>query len=234
LSWLWLITGICTVLLVWSAFPSLWHELAAAAGIDDRTARMVAIGINLVLGVVWVLLPGAFVIFFRSPDVVATCRERDPDPGWVGRSPQRLLALAAAYVLCALSLAAMPSYGFVFPLFGLVLSGAAGALCWAAVFALCLALAWGTLRGELWAWRTAMTGCVLAALSWVTTSALVEPPEILDAMSLPPEQRVIMELIWPAEAWIHVAGWLVIWGSLAVYLFTVRGLFQKGGRPERG
>jgi hypothetical protein len=221
----WLITGVCTMALLWVAAPSLWHDIGAGAGLDSGTIRMVTIVINLVLTVLYVLLPGAIVLFYRSPAVVATCHRRDPEPGWAGRCPQKLLSLAVAYALCALSIVAMPSYNFVFPLFGLVLSGTAGACIWALVLVFCLALSWGTCRREFWALWAAIGGCVFAAISSVATFSLVKPAALFEAMDLHPDQLMILEQFWPENPWIHVALWLAIWGSLALYLVTVRGLF---------
>ena len=225
----WLITGVCTMLLMWVAAPTLWHDLGAGAGLDDGTIRVVAIAVNLVLLVLYVLLPGVIVLFYRSPHVIATCHRRDDDPGWAGRCPQKLLSLAVAYALCALSIIAMPSYNFVFPLFGLILSGAAGALCWALALVFCVALAWGTCRREIWAWWAAIGGCVFAAISSVATFGWSEPAAVFEAMDLHPDQLLVLEQFWPHETWIHIALWLLIWGSLVLYLVTVRKLFGEGG-----
>jgi hypothetical protein len=226
LGWVWLITGAATMVVVWIAAPTLWHDLGAAAGLDDGTAEVAAIAVNLVLLAIYVLMPGAVVLFYRSPHVVATCRRRDPDPGWAGRCPQKLLSLAVAYALCALSIVAVPSYNFVFPFFGWILSGTAGSLCWALALILCLALAWGTCRREPWAWWAAIGGCVFASISSIATFSLVEPASFFEAMELHPDQLVILEQLWPESPWVHVGLWLAIWGSLAAYLVAVRGLFS--------
>jgi len=224
--------GVCTVVLVWVAAPTLWHDLGAGAGLDSSTIRILAIVVNVVLFVLYVLLPGAMVHFYRSPEVIATCRRRDPEPGWVGRCPQKLLALTVAYAMCALSIVAMPSYNFLFPLFGLLLNGAAGAFLWVLVLVFCLALAWGTCRREIWAWWAAMSGCVFAAISSIATFALADPTRVFEAMNLHPDQKMILEQLWPETPWIHVVLWLAIWGSLALYLAVIRGLFVSGSKQK--
>ena len=229
LGWVWLITGVATMVVVWIAAPTLWHDLGAEVGLDVETARIVAVAINLVLLVIYVLLPGAIVLFYRSPHVIATCRRRDSDPGWAGRCPQQLLSLAVVYALCALSIVAVPSYNFVFPLFGLVLSGAAGAICWALTLIFCLALAWGTCRRDPWAWWAAILGCVLAAISSAATFSRTDPSAVFEAMDLHPDQLLVLEPLWPKEPWTHVVLWIAIWGSLGLYLVTVRNLFVPSG-----
>ena len=229
LGWVWLITGVATLVVVWIAAPTLWHDLGTEAGLDDGTARIVAVAVNLVLLVTYVLLPGAIVLFYRSPHVIGTCRRRDFDPGWVGRCPQKLLSLAVVYALGALSIVAMPSYNFVFPFFGLVLSGATGAVFWTLTLIFCLALAWGTCRRESWAWWAAILGCVLATISSAATFGRADPSAVFEAMDLHPDQLLVLEPLWPKESWNHVVLWIAIWGSLALYLVAVRGLFSGSG-----
>jgi hypothetical protein len=226
LAWIWLVTGAATVALLWLALPSLWSDLAAASGLDGGTARIIAVGGQLVLLVFYVLLPLAFVLFYRSPDVIATCRARDPSPGWAALCPQPLLALAVAYGLGALSVVTMPAYGFVFPLFGRLLSGRWGAVAWAAVAGLGLLLARATCRREPWAWWTALLATVLATASTILTFARIEPESVFEAMALPPDQRLMLEQLWPSSPWVHGFVWLAIWGSLLAYLLGVRRLFD--------
>jgi hypothetical protein len=226
LSWVWLITGGATMLLTWIALPGLWLDLAASAGLEGRAAQLIAVAVNLVLSSIYIVLPGAFVLFYRSPAVIATCRARDPRPGWAGRCPQRLLALAAAYTLGGISIIAVPAYNFVFPLFGLLVTGAAGAVCWAAVLILSAALAFGTCRGEPWAWWTAAAASVAAAVSSVASFAFADPQAVFEAMALPTDQLMLMAPLWPREPWVHIVFWLAIWGSLLAYLFVVRPLFN--------
>ena len=227
LAWVWLITGVLTLVVLWLAAPSLWRDLAVSAGLDGGVATAMIIGINLILWTIYVVLPGVMVLFFRSPHVVATCRRRDTRPNWASHCPQRLLSLAVTFVFLALSITAVPSYGFIFPFFGVLLSGLPGAMLWAAVFVVCLAIARGTIRREPWAWWTAVAGSVTAAVSSAATFARVDPRTVFEAMSLPPEQLLIMEQLWPREPWIHVVSWLAIWGSLLAYLLVVRPLFGE-------
>lgn len=237
LAWVWLITGVCTLVLLWLAAPSLWLDLAAGAGLEGSAATAMALVMNLILAALYIVLPGAMVGFFRSPHVVATCRRRDAQPNWASRTPQRLLSLAVSYVLLAVSIAAVPSYGFVFPVFGILLSGLPGAILWAAVFVSCVALAVGTVRRRPWAWWTAVGGCIAAAVSSAATFARVAPEAVFAAMDLPTDQLLVMEFLWPREPWIHVVAWLAIWGSLLIYLVVVRPLFggtSNGCTEESG
>lgn len=232
LGWVWLLTGISTLVFVWLFTPTLWSDLARSSGLSRTAAEWLDIGINVFLIVVYVLLPGAFVLFFRSPRTVAACRRHDPNPGWAGRCPQRLLALAVAYALGGLSVLAMPAYGFVFPLFGSLLSGLAGAVLWTGVLLLAGVLTWGTCRRRVWAWRLAVIATVAAAASCAVTFAVVTPESVFAATGLPVEQRFLIDDFWPSAPWIHVTFWLAVWGSLLGYLFVTRPLFDISTSAE--
>ena len=212
LSWVWLITGVGTMALSWWLLPELWYSLGAASGLDDAAAKVVAIAITLFLGVIYVVLPGAFILFYRSPNVVATCRSRDFQPDWTDRCPQRLLALTVAYALGGLSIVAVPAYGFAFPFFGRVLSGPAGAVCWVIVFVLSAALAWGTSRREPWAWWTALVAAGIGGVSSAVTFAVIDASDLFQIEGLLAEQRALIESVWPTSPWIHVAVQALIWG----------------------
>ena len=226
LSWVWLLTGVCSLVFLWWILPDLWLDLGSGSGLDAGDAKLIAVGLNLFFGVIYVVLPGAFVLFYRSPDVIATCKSSDPNPGWADRCPQRLLALAVAYGIGGLSVISAPSYGYAFPLFGLLLSGAAGAACWALVLLLSGVLAWGTARRQAWAWWTGMAAGAAAGLSSAITFAGIDPDELFEIEGLPSEQRWLLETVWPASPWVHVALQAVIWGSLLADLAFVRPLFN--------
>ncbi len=216
--------------------PGFWSSLGAASGLDAGAARAVAIAVNLFLGVIYVLLPGAFILFYRSPSVIATCHSRDPQPDWTDHCPQRLLALSVAYALGGLSIVAVPAYGFVFPFFGRVLSGTTGAVGWVIVLVLSGALAWGTSRREPWAWWTALAATGAGGISSAVTFAVIDPSDLFRIEGLLAEQRTLLEGVWPTSPWIHIAAQTLIWGSLVAYLFVVKPLFDpplgRGGFDE--
>lgn len=233
LAWVWLITGIATMVLFWWLLPGFWHQLGSASGLETGTARVFALAANLGLGVIYVVLPSAFVIFYRSPNVTATCSARNPHADWTQRCPPPLLALTVAYALGGLSIIVVPAYGFVFPFFGRVFSGAAGAVCWAVVFVLSGALARGTCRREPWAWWTATAAAWIGGISSAITFAVIDPSELLLFEGLLPEQRALLEGNWPTSPVIHIAVQALIWGSLIAYLLVVKPLFNPPlGRGE--
>ena len=128
-------------------------------------------------------------------------------------------------VLAAVSVLVMPAYRFVVPFFGVVLAGSAGAVVWLVVLIGCIALAWGSVRRELWAWWGAMIAVLLAAVSTILTSLRVDTLAILRAMDLPDDQTALITSAMMPDRWVVVLFWIVAWGSFIAYLATLRGFF---------
>src|SRR5262249_54147980 len=94
-SWLWLAAGVLW-LGVWAArFPGFGLQLQQEAGRAGETlGRVVTWSTAALFVVLDVVLPAAFVLFYGSPHVKATCERRDPNVPWTDRCPAPVLAAA--------------------------------------------------------------------------------------------------------------------------------------------
>ena len=225
LSWIWLVTGICSMVVAAWLVPALLRGMAATSDLPMNFVFIVNLVVFVIIGFLYVLLPGAFVLFYRSPHVAATCRERDRRPQWTDDLPRRLLTLVIVWALAAVSVLMMPAYGFVVPFFGVVLSGASGATVWAAILVVCVVLTWGSARRAPWAWWGGVVAIVLATLSSVITALCVDPAAFILAMDLPEQQTALLSEIAMPERWVMALVWVVMWGTFLVYLMTVRRSF---------
>ena len=225
LSWIWLLTGICSVFIGILVVPAVIRELGAGFSLPPEMALFVVLVTCGVIGLLCVVLPGIFVLFYRSPHVEATCRARHPDPQWIDGCPRRLLTLTVVWVLLAVSALLMPAYNFLFPFFGLVLTGPAGALLWALVLAVCVALAVGTCRRAPWAWWGGMALTLAGTISSILVVLRFDLSEIMMLMNLPEDQLAMMKTVPVLDAWVIALGNLVVWGTFIVYLMTLRRFF---------
>jgi hypothetical protein len=225
ISRIWLVTGVCTLLISWLVLPGLLQGFSAAEGLPPEIL-VVAIGVTLaIVSLIYVVLPGAFVLFYRSPAVIATCRARDPRPQFTDDCPPRVLTLSVVWGMAAISVVAMPAYNWAFPFFGRLLLGAAGAVPWIGVLMVCAALAWGSCRRRPWAWWGAVAATVAAAVSTVLTSIRMSPAAMIRALPIADDQmQVLSSISWPG-VWVISLGWIVVWGSMFAYLLTMRSFF---------
>lgn len=225
LSWIWLVTGVCSMVIgVWLV-PVMLRGMAVASNFPPNFVLFLSLGVFVITGVLYVVLPGAFVLFYRSPEVIATCRIRDPRPQWTDNLPRRLLTLVIVWALAAVSVLVMPAYWFVMPFFGVVLNGAGGAAVWAVILAGCVVLAWGSVRRAPWAWWGGVVAIVLGTLSSVITAVHVDPAAFILAMNLPGQQAALLSEIAMPGRWMMALSCLVVWGSFLAYLMTVRRFF---------
>jgi len=225
ISRIWLATGICSVVVTAFLLPGMLRGFPATAGLPPDVVLAVTAVVLAILSLFYVVLPAAFVLFYRSPDVVATCRQRDPERQFGDESPPRLLTLAALWGLGAVSVLVMPAYDWIFPFFGRLLRGGAGVVPWLAVFGVCCGLAWGSYRRRPWAWWGGVAATVAAAAATVLTSIRIGPEAVVSALPLAEdEMELLASITWP-EPWVIIALWVVTWASMLGYLLTLRSEF---------
>jgi hypothetical protein len=226
LSWIWLLTGICSLVLGVVVVPLVVQGVGVDSGLPPEMTTLVIVIVFCVIGVLYVVLPAIFVLFYRSPHVAATCVARDPRPQWIDRCPRRLLTLTVVWVLAAVSVLLMPAYAFFFPLFGVVVTGLAGALLWSLVLAACVALVVGTSRGALWAWWGGMALTLMATLSSVVTVLRYDLGELMAFMEMPEEQVSMMASLDFSGGWSMALIVLIVWGTFIGYLLSLRRFFE--------
>jgi hypothetical protein len=206
--------------------PAVVGRAAGDSGFPPELRSLVILVIFGVIGFLYVILPGAFVLFYRSPHVAETCHVRHPDPQWIDRCPRKLLTLMLLWVLLAASVLLMPAYNFIFPFFGLALTGAAGAGMWCLVLATCLILAAGTCWGAAWAWWGGVALVVAAALSSFLVGLRYDLAEIMTLMDLPEDQVSMIAALGLDGRWQMVLINVFVWGTFLVYLMTLRRFFK--------
>ena len=232
LSWLWLITGARAMAALWLLMPRL-QDLAGMAELPGGAMTLALVATSLLLGFIYVLLPLAFVLFYRSPDVAATCRARDPGPSWVDSCPPPIVSLVLIYGLGGASMLFLPACGFAFPLFGAVLDGWSGAAAWLVVLALLLYLMVGTARRERRAWTVAMAVSLVAACSSTVTATVVPWSAWLDRVAMPGQWPQLGAALGEPAVAVKVLLALAVWGSWIAYLVRVRRLFRAPDVPTR-
>jgi hypothetical protein len=222
-AWAWLLTGICML-----GFYALFARdvLKEAAG---NPASLPGVIFSVVFMVVlFIAVPGAMVLFYRSPHVTATCAARDPRIRWTEACPSPVLTLAVWLFLGTLSLLATPiAYGSVMPWFGFLLSGTPATV----VLLICAAagfyLAWGTYRLKAAAWWMTLAVFTFFSVSAAITVLRVELTEFYRLAGYTGEQ---IERIGNLKSFIGeaVAWWIAAFYFLSlIYLIWIRKFFRK-------
>ena len=171
-SWSWLILGLISVVCVGLFMPKIISK-----GVNGQPMPPAAIGVMIavmavILGIFFIIIPGIWAFFYRSPHVKATCEARDPVARWTDACPLPVLASALWMAFSAVCLLCMPLTGHaVIPCFGIFLAGV-----WGTIASLFLATVWGysawllyKLKNKGW-WLILGTLCAFFLSSIVTYS----------------------------------------------------------------
>jgi hypothetical protein len=161
-SWYWLIIGTVATVVMTAVLPVAMRRALAQAQQNspsapsaDITTGVMAVIITLMIvffTFLLVLLPIAFIVFYRRKDVELTCRHRDPIERWTDRTPLPVLGASLAFFTGSLYTLLLAVTSPMLPLFGHYLTGipAAGCLVLLAGLDLYLAIALFRLRLSGW------------------------------------------------------------------------------------
>ena len=194
-GWTWLLLGVSGMVYWLLALGDIDAIMAASnpggpplpAGL--RTA--VVAFVTIFMAVIYLVVPGLYVWFYRSPHVRATLDHYDPSPAWTDRCPQPVLALSVGLGFAAvLSLTFLP-YA-VFPAFGVILTGPAAIAVILASAVVLAWLAWETFLLKPRAWWATIALSILLPLAAGVTLLRVNPLDLYRAAGFPEEQLVML------------------------------------------
>ena len=236
LSWMWLIVGICALLcwLIWA--PYLYASMQQQMKMPPQALLVMQIVMGGMLGCMYILLPGVFLLFYQRSAVRATCRWRDPQTRWTDRCPLPVLAVSLALAYSALQMPfSLAAYGGVIPLFGRFVTGIAASALLLFLCVVSACLAWGMYRLKMVAWWGSVVLCIVGSASATMTFAQPNALKTMyEKMDLPPAQLEMINKMGIPDRLSGGMVWLMPISALLVlgYLVWVRRYF-KAGEAER-
>ncbi len=224
LSWSWLLVGVASLISMFFVLPKVLGN--AAGGVPVMAVMLI---VAVFMGVIFILIPGALVLCYRSPHVKATCEVRDPTPRWTDACPLPVLAVSVWQGFGAVMLLMMPlAYNGVMPFFGVLLTGLPGTFLWVGLGGLWAYLAWGFFNLRPAAWWITLGALVLLGLSSVLTFMRIDLIEMYRLMGYPEQQ------IEQIKAFNFFTGKTALWWMapffvpLLGYLVWVKKFFRRG------
>ncbi len=176
-SWMGLIFGSIvtvgmTVLLPKSFMAAI--KAASATNPDAPALPTTAVAVILTFIIAFcafftIVVPIAFVVFFRRKDVEQTVKQRDPVQRWTDRCPLPLLAVVLLFFAGAAYLFLMSFTTPIFPMFGRYLIGWRGGICLLVTAVIDAIVAFSLLRLRMAGWWAAVVLVVLRSLAAITT-----------------------------------------------------------------
>ncbi len=222
----WLVVGVLAVAFTACIMPGAMSAASGGGGKLPASAISTAIGITvLFMSVLFIILPGALVLFYRSPHVKGTCERLDAMERWTDRAPLPVLGLSlilASYAAGMLTMLGMS----VLPVFGYLAKGPLALIVALLAAVLFRVLAVYTFRRRRWAWVASLALGLLWGLSGVVTSLRMTPAEMAGAFSsedIPPESARAFQSAMGQYTWTITAAASVL--LLLGYLLYVRKYF---------
>ena len=233
-SWLWLVMGMLGMAFFIFFMGAMFEGMAPAQRPPASALLLIRIITGGVLGCVYLVLPGAFVLFYRSPHVKATCERRNPSECWTDRCPLPVLGVSVVLALTAFWLLCVPFYAIAIPAFGTILQGVPGGLTCLGVFMAAAWLARTTYQLRPGAWWGCVSLVLVLGCSAVVTFLRVDLMTFYEAAGLSPEEldmirRMQIVQTMPMAA-ISAASAAVALG----YLLWVRRYFFGGAHSQAG
>jgi len=192
-SWVWLISGLSGLIFMFLLMPDMFDHMARDGNMPEAIAKTMKYVIIAVLTFIYVVIPGALVLFYGSKNVKATCAFRNPRICWTDKCPLPVLAISLMSGIWAFSMPVIGFYGWAIPFFGVILSGTAGALVALSAMALFAYVARGTYKLNIKAWWVAVLLIGTWGLSTVITFSRVSMGEFYEKMNLPEQQLEVMQ-----------------------------------------
>jgi hypothetical protein len=233
-SWLWLISGISGLILMLMFMPDMYEQMAQSGQMPQGTAVIIKYVMLGFMAVVYVIIPGALVLFYGTRNVKATCEFRDPQFSWTDKCPLPVLAVSIMYGFGAGSMLLMGFFRWTIPFFGFILSGMAGAGVTLVAILLSGYMAWGTYKLNIKAWWCALLVTIAWALSTGITFSRVSPWDLYEKMNFPAQQLEIMRQFYTQHySTLALFFGVMVVGFLAYLLYTKR-YFASSATQESG
>jgi hypothetical protein len=235
-SWIWLIVGVFSTLVLAFLLPRMMAGISAAAGpsANPATGTFMAGCIGFFLFLIYIVLPGLLVLFYRGSNVKATFAAKDPGIPWTDRVPAPVLALTLLLAFGAASTLFGLFYR-AYPLFGTFLTGIPAVLAFLATGAVCAALAWGVYQRKPAAWWACVVlfvlGCVNGLLLLFRNDGVREMYQAMGMPAAQVEQAEKMGLLEIYSSPLVRALMIAMWLGILGFLVWVRRFFN--GAAER-
>jgi len=222
-SWLWLICGVGGLIFVLLFMSGMYDQMARNKQMPQEMVLVMKFVMIGFMTVFYLIIPAAFVLFYGSKNVKATCEFRDSQVRWTDKCPLPVLAVAFIFAFWAVSMLLTGLCGWLIPFFGSILSGLTGALVSLVAALLYLYVAWGTYKLRISAWWCSLLLTIVWTLSVVITFSRVSLLDFYEKMKLPEQQLEMMRnYVIPQSPIMPLFFGISFLGLLGYLLYTKR------------
>jgi hypothetical protein len=191
-SWIWFVSGLTGMIVMLFMMPDMYEQMAQDGQVPANAVTVIKYVTFAFMAVIYIIIPGVFILFYGSKDTLATCEHRDPFVRWTDKCPLPVLALVLTAGCGAACTPCMGLYGWAIPFFGTIATGYAGAGIALVLTALLAYIARGLYKLDLKAWWCATVLAILWGASCTLTFARVTLMEYYEKMNFPEQQLAML------------------------------------------
>jgi hypothetical protein len=222
-AWLWLICGVAGFIVTLLFMPDIFGPMAMSGEIPQEMVVIVQSIVTGFMVVILIIIPGAFILFYSSRHVKATCEQRDPQVRWTDKAPLPVITLSSIFGAVAISMPFLGLYRWAVPFFGLVLSGFSGAVVVFVYVLLFAYAAWGTYKLRMRAWWCGLLLTIASTISMAITFSRVSLLAFYEEMGMPKESLAMMKELSMLQGSTYLFVWgLMIIGFVGFFIYTKR------------
>ncbi len=228
-GWYWLIPGIIMFIFFLFFFPGSLGQLPVQ---DEQQAVILKIILGIVLVfffLFFILLPAAFILFYRSRNVKMTVEKYDPVARWTDKAPLPVIALSITFSYMGLYLFSLISYNWMMPFFGILLDGTAGMLFVLGNIALCFYLGFRLFQLKTNALKLAIAYWAIMIISFLLTFRQYDIFDMYSRFGMPQETIAQVRYMFPS---LNSTILFLVFGGIvfaAGYFWYVRRFFSTSG-----
>ena len=233
LGWMGLCVGLCSLAVMIPTLGSM-GEMMRQQGREAPSGAIAFAKIFIIatITVIYVLIPGAMVLFYRSVNVKLTCEACDPAERWTDRCPLPVLAMCILQASGAIYVVLMPRFGAAMPLAGFLVTGWLARIVWFGFAGLSAYAAWGFYRLKPSVWLLYTIAIVVFGLSSTVTFLRIDLLDYYRAVGMPESQ--IKQIAVSPLVHGHMIVWMTGFGVafFGGYLLYLRRYFLGTNRSS--
>ncbi len=223
IAWPGLIMGLLTMPLM---IPIVMSPHAPTPGVPPQMMTVIAVVSLVFMGLIYIVLPLTYILFFQRASVKETLERCDPHPRWTDRCPIQVLGLSLWLCFMAAAMVMMMQFMCV-PAFGYYITGWPAIAVTVAVMTLLFWAALQCYRLRPAGWWAAMGFLIVWLGSAILTFGRNGIMDFYRHANMPPEQLAILE----KQAFMHGSRTILLMIStnlvLGGYLLYVRRFFKS-------
>jgi hypothetical protein len=193
-SWSWLGIGVLSLVNMAFILPKVLANLPSTGttghpAVPAAAMEGILVGMLLMQGFIFVILPGVWTYFYNSWHVKATCEARDPVTSWTDACPLPVLGLCLYLSFGVVGvLMVLFTYNSVMPFFGIFITGTAGTILYLGMAVLWGYAAWLLYHLERRGWWLILIAMSIFMASTLLTYARHDILEMYHLMGYPQAQ----------------------------------------------